>query len=223
MIYRDFYHHLLESFSQPVELFTGARKQVFTLYSEQNVLYIRNSKNNIRRLSRNDVDAFITRFEETGSILPRDYQDVTFNSSYLVAVMKYISNISDEEKGIFRFHSQENTNSEQQYIFWLKNHPEGYVLNIPKRGEGKGSDSIGKLTCLHSSRCNTINNQHHYSQPQPFTGGDYFKVCGNILEVLENNALKITQLQSIRRCSRCLNQEKESLRSDQGDDSINDS
>lgn len=112
MIYRDFYHHLLEHFSQPVELFTGARKQVFTLYSEQNVLYIRNSKNNIRRLGRDDVDAFITRFEETGSILPRDYQDVTFNSSYLVAVMKYISNISDEEKDILRFHSQENANSE---------------------------------------------------------------------------------------------------------------
>lgn len=214
MIYRDFYQHLLEHLPQPVELFTGARKQGFTLYSEQDVLYIRNSQNNIRRLSRDDVDAFIARFEETGSVLPRDYQDVTFNSSYLLAIMKFISNVNNEKMGIFRFYSQENADSEQQYHLWLKNNPKGYVLNIPKKGEGKGSASVGDLTCLHASRCDVINNQRSYSQPQPFTGGDYFKVCGNSLAELEDEALKITQLQSIRRCSRCLNQVKESQPAD---------
>lgn len=214
MIYRDFYQHLLEHFSQPVELFTGARKQGFTLYSEQDVLYIRNSKNNIRRLRRDEVDAFMTRFEDTGSLFSQDYLDVTRNSSYLLAIIKFISNVNNEKLGIIRFHSQENADSEQQYHLWLKNNPEGYVLNIPKKGKGKGSASVGDLTCLHASRCDAINNQRSYSQPQPFTGGDYFKVCGNSLAALEDEALKITQLQSIRRCSRCLNQVKESLHTD---------
>lgn len=212
MIYRDFYQHLLEHFSQPVELVTGARKQGFTLYSNQGKLYVKNSKNKESLVHKKAVNAFISAFEETESISPSHYKKITFHASYLLVALEYISRINN--KNTARFHSQENTESEQEYISWLENNPEGYVLNIPKRGEGKGSVSVGDLTCLHASHCDSINNQRSYSQPQPFTGGDYFKVCGNSLEALEAEALKITQLQSIRRCSRCLNQVQENQSTD---------
>lgn len=212
MIYRDFYQHLLEHFSQPVELFTGARKQGFTMYSNQGKIYVKNSKNKESHVPRKDVNAFIAEFEETENISPSHYKKITFHASYLLVAIEYIS--KGNNVSIERFHSQENADSEQQYHLWLKNNPEGYVLNIPKRDEGKGSASVGDLTCLHASRCDAINNQRSYSQPQPFTGGDYFKVCGKSLETLEAEALKITQLQSIRRCSRCINQVKESQHTD---------
>lgn len=203
MIYRDFYCYLLEQFAHPVALFTGARKQPFTLYSDQDKLFVKNSKNKVRRIQRESVDAFIARFEETGSFTPADYHDVTFNSSYLLAAMNHLSNMEVYSTNIMRFHNQESADSERQYHLWLKNHPDGFVLSLLKNSEGKGSISASNSTCLHASGCSSINNDRHYSQPKPFTGGDYFKVCAENLQELEAEALKITQLQQIKRC-RCL-------------------
>lgn len=44
MIHKDFYHLLLESFSQPVELYTESRNVPFTLYVEEQKLFVRNGK-----------------------------------------------------------------------------------------------------------------------------------------------------------------------------------
>lgn len=91
MVYKDFYHLMLEYFFQPVELFTGARKLTFTLYTEEQKLFVRNGKDNTSRITQKEVAAFVERFEENESSLAKDYQDVTFKASYLLAAMKYIT------------------------------------------------------------------------------------------------------------------------------------
>ncbi|EJJ0659555.1 hypothetical protein SNN53_001106 [Cronobacter sakazakii] len=91
MLYKDFYHLMLESFAKPVELVTDMRKLPFTLYAEEKKLFVRNGKNNISRIGSKEVAAFIERFEEVGSLQPKDYQDVTFKASYLLAALKYIN------------------------------------------------------------------------------------------------------------------------------------
>jgi len=91
MAYKDFYHLLLESFPQPVELFTGSRNVPFTLYAEEQKLFVRNGKDNTSRIDPKEVAAFVERFEESESLLAKDYRDVTFKASYLLAAMKYIT------------------------------------------------------------------------------------------------------------------------------------
>ncbi|WP_082678675.1 hypothetical protein V8Z79_02980 [Pantoea dispersa] len=91
MIYKDLYHLMLEYFTQPVELVTSAKKLSFTLYSKDKKLFVRNGKNNVSRINANEVAAFVERFEDSGSLLPKDYQDVTFKASYLLAAMQYIT------------------------------------------------------------------------------------------------------------------------------------
>ncbi|MBZ7462673.1 hypothetical protein FMJ29_27465 [Klebsiella michiganensis] len=91
MAYKDFYHLLLESFSQPVELFTGSRNVPFTLYAEEQKLFVRNEKDNTSRIVPKEAAAFVERFEESESLLAKDHQDVTFKASYLLVAMKYIT------------------------------------------------------------------------------------------------------------------------------------
>lgn len=57
MIYKDFYHLMLEFFSQPVELFTESRNVPFTLYVEEQKLFIRNRKNNTSHIGPKEVAA----------------------------------------------------------------------------------------------------------------------------------------------------------------------
>ncbi|WP_151995999.1 hypothetical protein [Buttiauxella massiliensis] len=206
MPYKDFYHFMLERFSQPAELVTLGRKQPFTLYAEQGNLYVKNASNSLRRLDKKSMAAFIEHYEETNSQSPKDYQDVTFNASYLLAAMKYLSVMEDSSSAstIVRFHSKENPESEQQYRAWLKANPNGYVLSLPKKSEGKNNASTEIYTCLHAAICNSINNDNNYSQPEPFTGGDYFKVCAKDLAELEAEARTITTLTSVKRCSLCI-------------------
>lgn len=204
MPYKDFYHFMLERFSQPVELVTLGRKQPFTLYVEQGNLYVKNASNSHRRLDKKSVAAFIEHYEETCSQSPKDYQSVTFNASYLLAAMKYLSVMDESSRTVVRFHSKENPDSEQHYQTWLKTHPNGYVLNLAKNSEGKNNASAERFTCLHSSTCSLINNIRSYSQPEPFTGGDYFKVCADDLAELEAEAQAITELIIIKRCSQCI-------------------
>lgn len=204
MPYKDFYHFMLERFSQPVELVTPARKQPFTLYVEQGKLYVKNARNNIRCLNKKGVSAFIEHYEETNSHSHKDYQDITFNASYLLAAMKYLSMLDDSSSTIVRFHSKENLHSEQQYRAWLKSNPHGYVLNLHKSSEGKNNASTERSTCLHTAICDSINNDRNYSQPEPFTGGDYFKVCAEDFAALEAEARAITALSTIKRCRKCI-------------------
>jgi len=91
MVYKDFYHLMLEFFSQPVVLYTGSRNVPFTIYTEEQKLFVRNSKDNISCILPKEVSAFVERFEESDSLSAKDYHNVTFKASYLLAAMKYIS------------------------------------------------------------------------------------------------------------------------------------
>lgn len=200
MAYKDFYHLMLEYFSQPVELFTGSRNVPFTLYTEEQKLFVRNGKDNTSRIDPKEVAAFVERFEESESLLAKDYQDVTFKASYLLAAMKYIT---EQSASVLRFHSEELENSEVQYKNWLNANPEGYVLNLLKRSEVSDKLDPASSTCLHSVGCSSVNNERSYSHSEPFTGNDYFKVCSASLYALEQEAIRITKLSSVRRHS-CL-------------------
>lgn len=196
MAYKDFYHLLLESFSQPVELFTGSRNVPFTLYAEETKLFVRNGKDNISRINPKEVAAFVERFEVCESLLAKDYQDVTFKASYLLAAMKYIT---EQNASVVRFHSEELHNSEVQYKKWLKANPEGYVLNLLKRSEISSELDPTSTTCLHSASCSSVNNERSYSHSEPFTGNDYFKICSNKIYELEQEAIKITKLGIVKK------------------------
>lgn len=203
-MYKDFFHFLLEHFAEPVALVTGARGKPFTLYAQQGELWVKNAKQNSRRLGQKDVEAFIARFEETESRVPGDYQDVTFHASYLLAAMKYLDEKSRPAGSVIRFHSEENNASEEDYFAWLASHPLGYVLNLRKESEGKANVTADRFTCLHAARCSSINEASGAVHPRPFTGNQHFKVCADSLDELESAALRITMLPEIRRCSRCL-------------------
>lgn len=196
MAYKDFYHLMLEYFSQPVELFTGSRNVPFTLYTEEQKLFVRNGKDNTSRIDPKEVAAFVERFEETESLLAKDYQDVTFKASYLLAAMKYIT---EHNASVVRFHSEELLHSEVQYKNWLDANPEGYVLNLLKRSEVSDKLDPENSTCLHSADCYSVNNERSYTHPEPFTGNDYFKICSANLYALEQEAIRITKLSKVKR------------------------
>lgn len=201
MIYKDFYHLMLEHFAQPVELYTGSRKLPFIFYAEEQKLIIKNGKNNISRINSSEVAAFIERFEESESLQPKDYQDVTFKASYLLAAMQYISEKNSTCASIVRFHSGEQQDSEKKYKNWLAENTEGYVLNLLKQSEVSDRLALSTSTCLHSARCLAVNNERNYRQSSPFTGGDYFKICSTDLYDLEKEAIRITKLGSVKKHS----------------------
>ena len=200
MAYKDFYHLMLEYFSHPVELFTGSRNVPFTLYTEEQKLFVRNGKDNISRIDPKEVAAFVERFEEAESLLAKDYQDVTFKASYLLAAMKYIT---DRNASVVRFHSEELDNSEVQYKNWLKANPEGYVLNLRKKSEISSEMDPSNSTFLHSAGCSSVNNERSYTHSEPFTGNEYFKICSANFYALEQEAMRITKLSIVKRHS-CL-------------------
>ena len=153
------------------------------------------------RIDPKEVAAFVVRLEETESLLPKDYQKVTFKASYLLAAMKYIAVQNSLSTSIVRFHSEERDDSEEQYKDWLNVNPEGYVLSLHKRSEISSNFDPEASTCLHAAGCSSVNNTLSYSQPKPFTGGDYFKICSTSLAELEAEAIRVTTLSSVKRHS----------------------
>lgn len=205
MAYKDFYQLMLEYFAQPVELITQARSQPFTLYVDNDILYVRNVKGKTRRIRPQAVAKFIAKFEEDESFSPSDYQGVTFNASYLLAAMRYITEKCSLHATIFRFNSDEFPDSEQQYHAWLAANPDGYVLNLLKRAELSHRIDPSASTCLHSAQCKSVNNSREYSQLTPFTGGKYFKICSTNLSELEAEAKRVTGLSTIKK-DNCIKQ-----------------
>lgn len=104
---------------------------------------------------------------------------------------------------IVHFNSLDNQpDSEQAYHAWLAGHSAGFVLNLLKTSDGKCNKSAMRFTRLHHASCKSINNRREYSQPMPFTGGRYFKICAEDLPALEVEALKMTGLKEVK-CCRC--------------------
>lgn len=86
----NLYDTLVNYFSIPHDLETESRKSKFRMFSEEGKLFVHNNKDNIRSLSRDEVDNFYKIFKRTGSRSPSTYTDVTFNSSYILAAVSYL-------------------------------------------------------------------------------------------------------------------------------------
>lgn len=87
---KPFYQILVEEFKKSTELVTDARKIQFTIFSDNGKLYVLNGQGNTRSLDEIGVNKFFDAFKATGSMSPVSYQNITFNSSYLLAALKYL-------------------------------------------------------------------------------------------------------------------------------------
>lgn len=87
---KPFYQILVDEFQDEKKLITEARKSEFTIFSDNEKLYVVNSKGNTRRLEAMYVNNFFEEYKATGSMSTSSYQDITFNSSYLLAALQYL-------------------------------------------------------------------------------------------------------------------------------------
>jgi len=68
-------------------LYTLARRRKFTARcGDDGLEYIPTSTGKPRRESRSVVERVLERYNRTGSLSPGDYQDITANASYLMAL-----------------------------------------------------------------------------------------------------------------------------------------
>lgn len=86
---KPFYEVLIGKFKNEKKLITEARKTEFTMFSDNGKLYVINSKGNTRRLEPMYVNNFFEEYKKTGNETS-SYQDITFNSSYLLAALQYL-------------------------------------------------------------------------------------------------------------------------------------
>lgn len=87
---KPFYQILVDEFQNEKKLTTEARKSEFTIFSDDGKLYVINSKGNTRKLDEVYVNEFFEEYKRTGSTSTSSYQDITFNSSYLLSALKYL-------------------------------------------------------------------------------------------------------------------------------------
>lgn len=98
------------------------------------------------------------------------------------------------------FRNDLQSDSESAYREWLRNNPEGFVVNALKGTTGKGSKSDERFTRIHRARCKTINPLLCRVDKKGFTTGRYQKLCTTSLDLAANEALVVTGLPSIKRC-----------------------
>lgn len=65
---------------------------------------------------------------------------------------------------------QEFAKDDASYQAWLKQHPDGYVINTPR---GKPASYM----VLHTARCSKIGDYNKMARPGGFTERDYIKIC----------------------------------------------
>ncbi|MCU6353909.1 hypothetical protein [Morganella morganii] len=99
-----------------------------------------------------------------------------------------------------RFDGNNNQKTECEYIKWLNEHPDGFVLNFRKDTEGKGSKSTERFARLHSASCKRLCSRQTAKSQTPFTGGMYAKLVSDLLPELYNEGCGILGLDSIKKC-----------------------
>ncbi len=67
------------------------------------------------------------------------------------------------------------------YLAWLREHPDGYVLN---RRRGKSDDYL----VLHRASCQRVQDYNEMARPGGFTTRGYIKVCSDSLAELQQYA-----------------------------------
>lgn len=67
--------------------------------------------------------------------------------------------------------------SDEQYYAWLADHPNGFVLNMRRKGQPN-------YIRLHRAGCSDIGMPAHENEPGGFTERDYIKVGADDVETL---------------------------------------
>ncbi|MET3701529.1 hypothetical protein [Citrobacter sp. UYEF32] len=98
------------------------------------------------------------------------------------------------------FRSDCQSDSESAYRDWLRENPDGFVVNALKCTNGKGNRSDQRFTRVHRTNCKTINPLLSQIEKAGFTTGRYQKLCANILSVAEIEARRITGLETVKPC-----------------------
>lgn len=68
-------------------------------------------------------------------------------------------------------------NNDSEYLEWIKNHPEGYVINTSK-------SKTPSYMILHRAYCSLISEYSETRKKGGFTEREYIKVCADNLEML---------------------------------------
>jgi len=98
------------------------------------------------------------------------------------------------------FRSDLQSDSELAYRVWLRDNPEGFVVNALKRTSGRGNKSDERFTRIHRASCKTINPLLSQYEKTGFTTGDYQKLCATSLDAVATEAHVITGLTFFKRC-----------------------
>lgn len=98
------------------------------------------------------------------------------------------------------FRSDRQQESELAYQEWLRNNPDGFVVNALKSTSGQGNKSDARFTRVHRAACKTINPLLSQADKTGFTTGRYQKLCTTSLELAESEARVTTGLAVPKRC-----------------------
>lgn len=101
------------------------------------------------------------------------------------------------------FRSDRQQESELAYQEWLRNNPEGFVVNALKSANSKGTKSDERFTYIHRATCKHINPLLRQDDKTGFTTGDYQKLCATSFEVAEKEAKRTTGLLVVNKCGTC--------------------
>lgn len=98
------------------------------------------------------------------------------------------------------FRSDLESDSELAYREWLRDNPEGFVVNTLKSTGGQGNKSDERFTRIHRASCKTINPLLSQYEKKGFTTGNYQKLCATCLDAADSEARMITGLKTTKRC-----------------------
>ena len=94
----------------------------------------------------------------------------------------------------------QDVGSEVMYKNWLATNPDGFVINLLKSANGKGTKSDARFTRIHRASCKSINPLINPKDHAGFTTGRYQKACALTLDEAESTAGQLTGLPTIKRC-----------------------
>lgn len=101
------------------------------------------------------------------------------------------------------FRSDRLQDSEKAYREWLRDNPDGFVVNALKSASGKNTKSDETATCIHYATCKCINPLLSQVDKTGFTTGRYQKLCATSFEIAEKEAKRTTGLLVVNKCGTC--------------------
>ncbi|HIF2369875.1 TPA: hypothetical protein ACXZJW_004675 [Salmonella enterica] len=101
------------------------------------------------------------------------------------------------------FRSDHQLASELAYRNWLRDNPDGFVVNALKSASGQNTKSDKRFTRIHRAKCKTINPLLSSTEKSGFTTGRYQKLCAINFDAVNSEARIVTGLPTIKPC-RCV-------------------